>query len=203
MRATKKKRFNSRLYFYYVNNRIDPLVVTVDSSRVPLIVVKGQSYAELPKELWDRTKHTERCERAILSESRQSNISCATQLGGRERSYLTRTESLRLLSRARSKGKERMRLPITPLFQRQGGVRSFRSYQGTTTQVGEVCSGVNQPTRFNIQIRYRFGSTQAFQGYIDWSVAPKSSITWIGSSGTYNTLFLLFLLTAFLLINYN
>ena len=51
MRATKKKRFNSRLYFYYVDNRIDPLTVTVDLSRVPPIVVEGQSYIELPKEL--------------------------------------------------------------------------------------------------------------------------------------------------------
>ena len=41
MRATKKKRFNSRLYFYYINNRINPLVVAVDLSRVPLIVIEG------------------------------------------------------------------------------------------------------------------------------------------------------------------
>ena len=58
----------------------------------------------------------ERRERAILSKSRQSNVSYAAQLGGRERSYLTRTESLYLLSRACSKGKERMRLPTIPLF---------------------------------------------------------------------------------------
>ena len=51
MRATKKKRFNSCLYFYYVNNKINPLVVAVDLSRVPLIVIEGQSYIELPKEL--------------------------------------------------------------------------------------------------------------------------------------------------------
>ena len=41
MRATKKKRFNSRLYFYYINNRINPLVVAVDLSRVPLIIIEG------------------------------------------------------------------------------------------------------------------------------------------------------------------
>ena len=69
MHATKKKRFNSRLYFYYINNRINPLAVAVDLSRVPLIIIEGQSYIELPKELWDRTKYTERRERAILSES--------------------------------------------------------------------------------------------------------------------------------------
>ena len=49
--TTEKKRFNSRLYFYYINNRIDPLVVAVDLSRVPLIIIEGQSYIELPKEL--------------------------------------------------------------------------------------------------------------------------------------------------------
>ena len=41
IRATEKKRFNSRLYFYYINNRIDPLVVAVDLSRVPLIIIEG------------------------------------------------------------------------------------------------------------------------------------------------------------------
>ena len=41
MRATEKKRFNSRLYFYYINNRINPLVVAVDLSRVPLIIIEG------------------------------------------------------------------------------------------------------------------------------------------------------------------
>ena len=41
IRATKKKRFNSRLYFYYINNRINPLVVVVDPSRVPLIIIEG------------------------------------------------------------------------------------------------------------------------------------------------------------------
>ena len=51
IRVTEKKRFNSRLYFYYINNRINPLVVAVDLSRVPLIIIEGQSYTELPKEL--------------------------------------------------------------------------------------------------------------------------------------------------------
>ena len=41
MRATEKKRFNSRSYFYYINNGIDPLVVVVDLSRVPLIIAEG------------------------------------------------------------------------------------------------------------------------------------------------------------------
>jgi hypothetical protein len=72
IRATKKKRFDSRLYFYCVDNKINPLTVTVDLSRVPPIVVEGQSYIELPKELWDRTKHIKGRERAILSKSRQS-----------------------------------------------------------------------------------------------------------------------------------
>ena len=162
IRITKKKRFNSRLYFYYINNRIDPLVVVVDLSRVPLIIIEGQSYIELPKELQDRTKYTERRERAMLSKSRQSDISCAAQPGGQERSHLTRTESPRSLSQVRGKGKERIQLSTAPSFQRQGGVRSFRSRQGTTTYKGEGYSGVNWPTRFNIQIRYRFGSIQTF-----------------------------------------
>jgi uncharacterized protein YukJ len=41
IRATKKKRFNSRLYFYYINNRINPLTVAVDLSRVPPIIIEG------------------------------------------------------------------------------------------------------------------------------------------------------------------
>jgi hypothetical protein len=41
IRATKRKRFNSRLYFYYVNNRINPLTIVVDLSRVPPIIAEG------------------------------------------------------------------------------------------------------------------------------------------------------------------
>ena len=70
MRVTKMERFNSRSYFYCVNSRINPLTVTVDLSRLPPVIIEGQSYIELPKELWDRTKHIERRERAILSKSR-------------------------------------------------------------------------------------------------------------------------------------
>jgi len=76
MYATEIKHFNSRLYFYYINNRINPSTIVVDLSRVSLIIVEGQSYTELPKELWDRTKQIEGRERAILSESRQSDTSC-------------------------------------------------------------------------------------------------------------------------------
>jgi len=75
--TTEIERFNSRLYFYCVNNRIDPLTVTVDLSRVPPVVVEGQSYVELPKELWDRTEQIEGRERAMLSKSRQSKVSRA------------------------------------------------------------------------------------------------------------------------------
>ena len=56
MRATKIERFNSRLYFYYINYRINPLTVTVDLSIIPPVIAEGQSYIELPKKLWDRTK---------------------------------------------------------------------------------------------------------------------------------------------------
>ena len=48
--------FNSYLYIYCINNGINPLAVIVDLSRVPPIIEEGQSYMELPKELWDRTK---------------------------------------------------------------------------------------------------------------------------------------------------
>ena len=51
IRATKIERFNSHLYFYYVNNRINPLTIAVDLSRVPPIIIEGRSYIELPKEL--------------------------------------------------------------------------------------------------------------------------------------------------------
>jgi len=79
---------------------------------VPTIIIEEQSYAELPKELWDRTKQIEERERAIISKGRQFNI------GGREQSYLTRTKSPPSLSRVRSKGKgkERMRSPPKYLF---------------------------------------------------------------------------------------
>ena len=56
IRATKIERFNSRLYFYCINHKINPLTVTVDPSIIPPIIVEGQSYIELPKELQDRTK---------------------------------------------------------------------------------------------------------------------------------------------------
>jgi len=51
MRTTKKKRFNSRLYFYYIDNRINPLTIAVDLSSVSPIIIEGQSYIELLKEL--------------------------------------------------------------------------------------------------------------------------------------------------------
>ena len=38
---TKKKYFNSRLYFYYIDNGINPLAVTVDLSKVPPIITEG------------------------------------------------------------------------------------------------------------------------------------------------------------------
>jgi len=41
MRATEIKYFNSRLYFYYVNNGINFLIIAVDLNRVPFIVVEG------------------------------------------------------------------------------------------------------------------------------------------------------------------
>jgi hypothetical protein len=84
MRATEMERFDSYSYFYCVDNGINPLTVIVDLSRVPPIVVEGQSHTELPKELWDRTKQMEEHERATSSKSRQSNTSRAAPPGGRE-----------------------------------------------------------------------------------------------------------------------
>ena len=82
MRATKIKRFNSRLYFYYVNNGINPLTIAVNLSQVPSIIIKEQSYIKLPKELQDKTKQIEGCKRDILSKSRQSITSYTALLGG-------------------------------------------------------------------------------------------------------------------------
>ena len=56
MRATKLKRFNSRLYFYCVNNGINLLTIVVDLSKMPFIIVKGQNYIKLFKELWGKIK---------------------------------------------------------------------------------------------------------------------------------------------------
>jgi len=51
MRATKMERFNSCLYFYCVNYRINPLTIVVKLSIMPSVIIKGQSYMELPKKL--------------------------------------------------------------------------------------------------------------------------------------------------------
>ena len=45
------ERFNSRSYFYCVNNGINPLTVTIDLSKLLLVVAEGQSHIKLPKEL--------------------------------------------------------------------------------------------------------------------------------------------------------
>jgi len=39
--AIEIERFNSCLYFYYINHGINPLAITVDLSRVPPIVKEG------------------------------------------------------------------------------------------------------------------------------------------------------------------
>jgi hypothetical protein len=41
IRTTKIERFNSRSYFYCVDNRINPLTITVDLSRLPPVIVEG------------------------------------------------------------------------------------------------------------------------------------------------------------------
>ena len=70
IRATEMERFNGRLYFYCVNNGINPSAVPVDLSKVPFIITEGQSHTKLPKKLWDRTEQMEGYERAMLSKGR-------------------------------------------------------------------------------------------------------------------------------------
>ena len=41
MRVTKIERFNSRLYFYCVNYRINSLTVTVEPSIIPHVIAEG------------------------------------------------------------------------------------------------------------------------------------------------------------------
>ena len=41
IRTIEIQRFNNRLYFYYVNNSINPLAITVDLSRVPPVITEG------------------------------------------------------------------------------------------------------------------------------------------------------------------
>ena len=44
MRAIKIKRFNSHLYFYYIDNGIDFLIVAVNLNKMPFIVTERQLY---------------------------------------------------------------------------------------------------------------------------------------------------------------
>ena len=41
MRATEIEHFNNYLYFYYINNGINPLTITVDLNKVPLVIAEG------------------------------------------------------------------------------------------------------------------------------------------------------------------
>ena len=41
MRATEMERFDSRSYFYYIDSGINPLTITVDLSRLPLVIAEG------------------------------------------------------------------------------------------------------------------------------------------------------------------
>jgi len=41
MRIAEIKHFNSYLYFYYINNIINLLTVTVDLSKMPFIIKEG------------------------------------------------------------------------------------------------------------------------------------------------------------------
>ena len=48
---TEMDRFNSYLYFYCVDNGINPLTISVNLSRVPLIAEKEWSHVKLSKKL--------------------------------------------------------------------------------------------------------------------------------------------------------
>jgi len=41
IRAAEIKRFNSYLYFYYINNKINLLIVTVNLNRISFIIKEG------------------------------------------------------------------------------------------------------------------------------------------------------------------
>jgi len=51
MRIIKMKSFNSYLYFYYIDNKINPLIVIVDLNKMPFIIKKRQNYIKLSKKL--------------------------------------------------------------------------------------------------------------------------------------------------------
>ena len=42
MRTAEIERFNNRLYFYYINNRINPLTVIVNLNKMPLLLRKDK-----------------------------------------------------------------------------------------------------------------------------------------------------------------
>ena len=71
--ATKIKCFNSCLYFYCIDQGVNPSAITANLSKVPPIIKKGQSHAELPEELQNKTEQMEGCKRAMLSGSHQPN----------------------------------------------------------------------------------------------------------------------------------
>jgi len=41
IRVAEIKRFNSCLYFYYINNRINLLIIIVDLNKIPPIIKEG------------------------------------------------------------------------------------------------------------------------------------------------------------------
>jgi len=51
MRGAETKHFNSCLYFYYINNRINFLTVIIYLNKVFFIIKEKQNYIKLFKEL--------------------------------------------------------------------------------------------------------------------------------------------------------
>ena len=121
MHVMEIKYFNSRLYFYCIDQGVNPSAIIADLNRVPPIVEKEQSHAELPKELWNRTEQMEGHKRAMSSRSYQPDTLCISQLGRQEQSHSTRTKLLYsscLPSWGYGKGKKYMQLPYKSLSQR-------------------------------------------------------------------------------------
>jgi len=51
MRIAEIKRFNSYLYFYYINHKINPLTIIVNLSKIFFIIKEKQNYIKLFKKL--------------------------------------------------------------------------------------------------------------------------------------------------------
>ena len=174
--VTEIERFNSCLYFYYINNGIDPLAVIVDLSRVLLLLKKDRVIQSCLKNY--RTELSKQKDTgelyylrvnlvllALLNQADKSGLSLLIYYLG----FIVKVKVRSVYGHL-----------IYYCLQDRSRAGSFRSRQGTMTWVGEACSGVILPPVYNIQIGCSFGRVQAFYSYVDWSATPESIITQIG-----------------------